>query len=113
MILRTDTLSKADLYGILRQKQDEGMIGYDIEIRVEDRRSRTHNRAFEIDLFTTSPTQKRRPSASQRTPNGAKGATWDEWGWFLAGVYSDDEGVQAGPYLNIDNFNVKTDYRFA
>jgi uncharacterized glyoxalase superfamily metalloenzyme YdcJ len=65
-----------------------------------EHRSRSRRRAFEVKLTGSNP----RRNAS----NTGQAATWDEWGWFLAALYSVDAGIIAGPYQSRQGFDANT-----
>lgn len=46
------------------------------------------------------------------TRYGARSATWDEWGIFLAALYRLDGRAHCGPYLNVNHFRWSTAGRF-
>lgn len=41
-----------------------------------------------------------------------KAATYDEWGFFLAEIFRDDEEAICGPYADAHDFHEKTEYKF-
>lgn len=84
--------------------------GLPIRLTLTEHQSRTHARAFEISLSGTS----NRPNTSGRE----SAATWDEWGMFLARLFSLDPMMRAGGsaarpiYADAYDFHRKTCDRF-
>jgi hypothetical protein len=72
--------------------------------------SRKQHTAYNVKLLGSSPY---RPNSGHRGADGdAHAATWDEWGIFLAWLYSLDP-FMATPYdQSADHFHWRTDRRF-
>ena len=102
MRIHTDTLMTGDFYDAAR------VAGVTISSNsMHNSRSRAH--AFEFSLR----------GSSARYPMGGndgsgKAATWDEWGIFLAHLFSVDENARiAAVYENAEMFDYKTFGRFS
>jgi hypothetical protein len=81
-------------------------------VRCDEHASRTHARAFEVSLRGDS---KRRPNFYNG--DGSYAATWDQWGIFLAEVFTADRETRCGglkrpTYRDAEDFDAKTRYRF-
>lgn len=89
--------------------------------------SRTHKRAFEVQLGSSShevldgeANRYGLPQKTRRVRNGKArdgerkwSATYGEWGHFIAVVYEmDPKAVFAGSYESREDFHEKTGYRF-
>lgn len=87
-----------------------------VSARYSEHSSRTHPRAFEIQLF----------GDSSRGPNsgfygmdnyGDKAATWDQWGMFLSALFEVDPAARVGGaknpiYIDRDHFHWSTGGRY-
>lgn len=73
--------------------------------------SRTHPRKFAVRLTGSGY----RVNSGNRGAGDLIGATWDEWGLFLAHVFDADPGARAGapPYNGRNHYHAVTGYRFA
>jgi hypothetical protein len=85
-----------------------------VELRkCDEHNSRTHSRAFEVSLRGDS---RRRPNFYNG--DGSYAATWDQWGIFLAEIFTADKEARAGGtvkapmYADAEDFDAKTRYRF-
>jgi len=94
MRIHTDKINSGTIYDTAR---GVGAHAY----RVEPHGSRSHSSAYEVNLEGSSP---------RRTQNDRDryAATYDQWGHFLAALYSVDPSMQAGPYKNVSDFKAKT-----
>lgn len=77
-------------------------------LRFDRHGSRKRSRAFEIQLRSDGRLTHR------HTMNdcNAYAATWDQWGWFIAHLFSVDPDAIVGPYNGLDDFNWQTDDKF-
>jgi hypothetical protein len=90
--------------------------------------STKRDRAFEIQLGTYfrdslpadyTDQNGRKMNVRRYKNDGADGAssvysaTWDEWGWFIAGIFAADPDAVFGFYKGADDFNAKTNGKFA
>jgi hypothetical protein len=70
--------------------------------------SRKRDRAYEVQLDAAPiPGRRRRNSGTVGAGHGY-GATWDEWGEWIAQLYLIDREAIIGPYNGFDDFHVKT-----
>jgi len=81
-------------------------------VKCEPHGSRTHARAFEVSLRGSS---KRRPNFYNG--DGSYAATWDQWGIFLAEIFTADREARCGTakhpiYRDAEHFDAVTRYRF-
>lgn len=130
-------LTSAQVGAALSRAQQAGLITPDIQYAVFDEYpSRTHPRAFEIQLGTYSQDslpagytdQNGKSMRVRRARNASHGearwaATWHEWGWFIAAVFDADPGSRWGTnparsrrpwgYFSPADFNLKTHGQFA
>lgn len=82
-----------------------------VTVTVTQHGSRSHARAFEVRLRGNGRT------GGQWGNTDAPSATWDEWGVFLGRLYAIDPYMMCGNakapvYLDRDDFDYQTDYRF-
>jgi hypothetical protein len=116
----------------LRQAKDKGHVGGSVVFAVDsEHASRTHKRAFEIQLGAGNKglpegtvDQRGHTMRFRRVRNNNNfnernryAATWHEWGWFMREVFEMDPDARWGPekgwgYRNLADFNSKTDYQF-
>lgn len=71
--------------------------------------SRTHDLAYEVNLFGDGTASKRRSQADR----DEYAATWDQWGVFLAELFVRDPDMKAGPYNGSEDFHRQTGDVFA
>jgi len=102
MRIHSDTLTRRDLW-------DAATIARVEFDRFDDKGSRSRDHAFDVTLEGES---RRRPN-NRGNHNGAFAATWDQWGVFLAVLFSRDPGMVAPYYADHDEFNERTNHRFA
>lgn len=76
--------------------------------------SRKRANAFEVRLEWLGP--KVKGDGRRKTNSGNYGAavaaTYDEWGEWIARLYVIDPTAIIGPYNNVDDFHLKTDYAY-
>ena len=134
-------LDRIDLSYVMKQVKDQGLVTGDVMLMSDEpHKSRTHPRAFELQLGTWD---KNSLPAGYRDQYGHKmnvrryknsgdsgatnewnrgeavwAATWHEWGWFMAAVFAMDPEARFGElarhhYKGTSDFNAKTDGVFA
>lgn len=84
--------------GILQGQKDLGRIAPSVGFKIlDEHKSKTHLQAFEIQLEAYAPGQGRRMGNSGSYGAGRDyAATYDEWGWLLAGMYKLDAAMVCG-----------------
>lgn len=122
MKLHTDTLTYADVLHALNRAIESGNVARDVYFdNLESQGSRTHAYGFKFHLAAES--RYSGPSASRRFCNtGKRGAGWeyeqlfaatyDEWGWFLAEIFTADPNALvtgANRYDGLVGFNTATE----
>ena len=116
MKLHTDTLTRTDLRLILKAEKKAGRIADTVFFKVlTEHGSRFRRGSLEIQL--ASPTKDvgddRRTGRGGSHANGdGYAATFEEWGYLLAAVFSADEIALAGPYSGAFDFDAKTGGKF-
>jgi len=81
--------------------------------RCEEHGSRSRARAYDVKLSGDGTLSKRRTNAGTRyAPQTEYAATWDQWGWFLAHLFSVDPTIKCWAYAGLDDFNARTDHKF-
>jgi hypothetical protein len=128
------------LYDALLAAQDAGHVTKDVDFKPspEMHGSRTHNRAFDVQLGTYSKDSLPAGTKDQHGKNmkvrryrnaGDSGATsgwhepsvwaatWHEWGWFMLEVFKLDPEARFGSakdwhYAGLDDFHRKTEGAF-
>jgi hypothetical protein len=131
------SLGIAEVSWALSRAKRKGRIAADVQFtRLDPHTSRTHERAFEVQLgvpkclpYRPLPAgtvnQYGKPQKTRRTTNGyanAYAATWGEWGWFIAEVFDVNPAARWGTnparsanpwgYAGLVDFDEKTDYQF-
>ena len=101
MRIHTNALSEGDI------ASHAGMPD-DVTVHVVSRHtSRSHAAAYEVALRGHGTRHKRPPQTRDESMPG-KAATFDDWGWYIAGLYRNDAGLIAGPYKNRTEFEDAT-----
>lgn len=107
MRLHTDVLTEADLLGATKNLPG-------VYATVTQHGSRDYDRAFEVRLKGNGYTCNSGTSGA----GYETGATWDEWGAFIAALYEIDPKARWGTakypvYRENNDFHDKTGWRFA
>lgn len=102
MRFHTDTLTSKDLWDAARAAR------VDMESTRHGSRSRAH--AFEVRLTGES---NRRPNSGTRGAGDDYAATWDQWGVFIAYLFNRDPQMTTRYYADKNEFQYRTDHRFA
>lgn len=117
MKLHTNSLTAGDIRGSLTVAKVAGQVSRSVTFnKLEEHGSRSHARAFEVQLGTET---KYKGDGRRRQNSGTNGAqytyaaTWDEWGWFIAEIFEIDPRAKFGPYNGVKDFNEQTKYKFA
>jgi len=94
MRIHTNTVDGSDIYAAALHANAR-------VFKLDDHGSRTHTVAFEVNLSGNSP---------RRTQNDRDryAATYEQWGIFLARLYTIDPDIKAGPYKNAVDFKAQT-----
>jgi hypothetical protein len=99
----------------LQRAKDKGKISPDVTFAVfgSGYGSRSHSRAFEIQLGTLDKTSGPKNSrhfknTGQEEASRIYAATYDEWGWFIAEIFNIDPAAKFGLYDGQINFEVQT-----
>ncbi len=115
MRLHTNTLKENDIYVALNNAKDAGKIDRLVQFEtLEDKGSRTRERAFEVQLGWYGEKVKGDGRRWKNTGNngadsdGCYAATYDEWGWFIAELYRLDSALVFGHYKDRATFNTMT-----
>jgi hypothetical protein len=105
MRIHTDTLTTRDIFDASRIAR----VTFD---RFTEHGSRSRKRAFDVTLTGES---NRRPNngTSHQTKGGDDfAATWDQWGVFLAVLFSRDPDMVTPYYADANEFHGQTAHRF-
>jgi hypothetical protein len=112
MKIHTDHLTSTDLVDALAVT-DLDMWGVRVEWTAAGSRSRHH--AFNVSLVAEPGRdrngKKRRNSGTAQFA-GQKGATYDEWGYWLAELFERDPDMTATYYKSRDDFHAQTKNRY-
>jgi hypothetical protein len=112
MRLHTNTLTATEISGALIRSG----IPCHLRTLAPGYGSRSHARAFEIRLAADAAAPARDADGKVRRHNmdgyPGKGATYAEWGAFLAKLFAADLAAKIGPYDSAADFNRKTRYVF-
>ena|SRR5215471_2483819 len=130
------SLTMQEVDATLHRVKTKGLIAWDVDFAVGiPGRSATHPYGYEIQLGTydqdslpagyTDQNGHRLRVRRTRQGNGGEkrwGATWHEWGWFIAEVFAADPGARWGQdpararrpwgYFSPEDFHAKTDGQF-
>lgn len=120
MKLHSDILTDQTILRALLKGRNAGVIDPGVHPdKMEARGSRSRARAWEIHLGTNTKTRdytgklRRRPSNSADPDSLAEfGATYAEWGWFIAFLFEADPDLMFGPYTSLEVFDRVTRYAF-
>ena len=109
MRLHTDTLTHADIL-VAARAAGRGIYA---DAHVHGSRSRHH--AFEIKLETGGGTDCHGTPRRRRADTGSSGygATYDEWGYFIAALFDIEPTATFGPYKSARDFDEKTRFAYA
>jgi len=113
------SLTEAEVRACLARAQASGDVPGDIEFdQFNPAGSRSRQYGWDVHIATeqvrTRADGKARPVAAYYGVRGQlRAATHDEWGYFLAELFSADAGAIAGRYKGHDDFHAKTRYAYA
>lgn len=102
MRIHSDTLTNRDLANAATIAR----VSFD---KWEDKGSRKRDHAFEVTLTGES---RRRPNSGNVGASDAYAATWDQWGVFLAVLFSIDPAMVTPYYKDATEFHYRTRDRF-
>lgn len=138
MRIHTDHHTAESIRAALRIAQDAGLIHPGVIVaKLDQHGSRSRRRAYEVQIGAPSgtpsfladdarrylgdvsdtPTATIRRAARRQSRNGygtapadsPLGATWHEWGYFLAALFAADGGMSTAPYPDSTTFTTETD----
>lgn len=110
MRLHTDTVTTTDVYRAVRDASDRTGAPIYVEV-LTSHGSRRRAGAIELQLSSDGTLSRRRrnPGTSRdRSAQDDYAATWDQWGWVLAYLYTVDSRMVAGPYADAAHFHART-----
>jgi hypothetical protein len=107
MRIHSDTLSTRDLFHALDEVATHTGSAVDL-LKAEKYSSRKRARALEVQLSSDG----RLTHCRTMSDRNAYAATWDQWGWFIAHLYSVDRDAIVGPYADFQDFHRQTSYKF-
>lgn len=123
MRLHSNKLTTSDIYSAMDAAKVSGNVAHHIHFSVfTDHRSRTRNKAWEIQLGTYHklPGDKRGwkntgqyGADSVGNGQGLYAATYDEWGYFIAELYKLDPELVFGHYKSLETFQRVTENKYA
>lgn len=100
MRIHTDSIKYSDLLDAAKVAR--------VEVEITSHGSRKRDHAYNVNLTGES---KRRPNRRHESDEFA--ATWDQWGVFIAHLFSvDSDAVFGSMYDGEDEFHYRTAYRF-
>lgn len=112
MRLHTNKLTWQDISKALQTAKQSGNVASHIHFESQSEHgSRSHARAFEIQLGTYSklPGDKRRyKNSGQYGASNVYAATYDEWGYFIKELFVLDPELVFGHYKSQADFNNQT-----
>lgn len=117
MKLHTNTLTRSDIREALAESKAAGFVDAAVGFEMlEDKGSRSHSHAFEVQLGWYGEKIKGDGRRYKNTgKNGADivyAATYDEWGQFIAELMERDRDAVFGTYKGYDGFHEATRYAY-
>ncbi|MDG6938495.1 MAG: hypothetical protein JRN42_08185 [Nitrososphaerota archaeon] len=120
MKLHTSTLTLDDIYDALNSAKKTGRVAEDVFfVQLKKRGSNSRFGGYLIHLGTyeqgSGPTTSRHRKNSGKygpTTDGLWAASYDEWGWFIAGIFDRDPEAIFGQYQGRWDFNRQTDNKY-
>jgi hypothetical protein len=117
--IHTDTLAYRDFFDAQDTvKRETGApVFFHGETSLPRYRSRPRRQAYVVKLASDGTLTRRR--VNYGTARYADrfdrpfSATWDQWGWFLAHLFTVDPDAIAGPYNGADDFHTQTRNAYA
>ena len=115
MKIHSDHLDEAKLRDALATAKDAGLVARDVVLAIYPTGSRKRAHAWDCHLSTS---EKRRPDGKVRHRAGSSislrpsAATYDEWGHWLANVFTCDPNAIAGSYGSGPHFHYMTEGRY-
>lgn len=119
------TLYYSEVLQAMKTVKERGHVTADIQfVEFEMENSRTHPRGYKIQLGTydqtSGPTRSRhfKNSGSHGAESGVYGgdrvwaATYDEWGWFIAELFTMDPAAKFGHYKTEQLFHEMTKNKY-
>ena len=106
MRIHSDTLVRADLYAALAAIPG-GDVGISCETPPSLHKSRSRDHAYSVALRGHGVRHTRRPNTNTGG-SGEYAATYDDWGFWLAELFSRDPNAIAGPYKGAADFERQT-----
>jgi hypothetical protein len=115
MHVHTNTLDVGDLADILRAT---GLAARGVYLDDErggpngatSHRSRSHARRLTFYLVATPGYGRRWANSGHKGAGTDKAATYDEWGVFLAELFTRDPDAKAGHYVGAEGFQASNEY---
>jgi hypothetical protein len=113
MRLHTNTHTTTSIEDALRRAQGNGKVQYHVTLAVlTPHGSNSRARAFELRLGTTVKEKRDGRTFWNSGTHGADqrwyGATYDEWGWFLAELFAVDPEAKCDRYDGRHDFDAQT-----
>lgn len=117
MRLHTNTHTTATIEDALRRAKGKGKVEYHVVLQVlTPHRSNTRARAFELRLGTAVKVKGDKRTFWNSGSHGADtsmySATYDEWGWFLAELFSADPQAKCDRYDGEAGFHEVTRHAY-
>lgn len=117
MKLHTNRLHRADFLSALRRQKALGNIAEDVLFdTLDEHRSKTHQRRFDIKLEAVTKVagdgRYQRNSGRHGPEYDAYSATYDEWGYLLGDLFRQDPDMVTEHYAGRTMFLVKTGYSY-
>lgn len=124
MRIHSNTLVAVDFREVLDHEHDAGRIASSVSFKeLTVHGSQSHVRAFEVQLESWGKVDgdgRRSGNSGSYGPMGYDSnyaATWDEWGWLLAGLFQIDPRAVCGSakhptYDGLDDFDNKTAFTY-
>ena len=117
MRLHTNTHTITSIEDALRRAQAKGKVANSVELFVlTPHRSNSRKQAFELRLGTAVKVKGDKRTFLNSGVRGADtsmyAATYDEWGWFLAELFSADPDACCDRYTSENNFHEVTRHAY-
>ena len=117
MKLHTNTLTRSDIREALAESKAAGLIDPAVGFEMlEDKGSRSHSHAFEVQLGWYGEKIKgdgrRYKNSGKNGSDTVYAATYDEWGEFIADLMDRDHDAVFGTYKGYQGFHEATNWQY-
>lgn len=117
MRLHSNIITHSNIMDALKAAKKDGQVDPFVNFEIlEERGSRSHTRAFEIQLSWDGDKIKgdgrRFKNTGKSGADSVYAATYDEWGYFISNLFGYDEQAKFGHYKHYDDFLSQTNFQY-